>query len=492
MRPAFGRFLAAAQALALTGAFSACMMTGGDTFVVPGGAEDFPNTMVPLGRVAVHDLMAIDDWEQVPVATPPMPELPSLDSLQMTPPNGDVTALGKTGKVQASAFDTLNLDVWRVDTSRVLEAYLLGRIYAYAADSSATHVQRDTMSALYLGDRGSLSLSMAALNAVRDSIRANPGKFLMPLDFRGTAIYGPAGARDTWVRHSYRLRNLNGEGTMDQAEYQTHTPLPDGDSRRQWMRIYGPEGAYAAPGAIPEEFELLHRDPQGDTLAWTSVRDADWDRQLWTFEGRGVVDLTFHVRNPPTQPLVARLHSQLRAAYRSAGESDSLDQLSYHEQRWLRDGRNVTFTFQGWGADNLLAGGDTARMTVDTVYALRDSLIQYSATYKMLLGPVPERMQDHKLVAYNVRKYWRTGALYSNVSHFFPQVPVPMGGSNFAGLMATTTVSRGGDTTTTQGSVDSTGFNLVVRYVKDHVVSTYEVVLDAAGEVIHYESAPAD
>ncbi|HLU70304.1 MAG TPA: hypothetical protein VKZ88_06000 [Fibrobacteria bacterium] len=492
MKPALGRLGAAAQAFALTGALSACMLTGGDTLVVPGGAEDFPNTIAPLGRVAVHDLSSVGGWEQIPVVTPTMPELPSLESLQITPPNGKAGVLGKVSLSQATVFDTLNLDVWQVDTTRVLEAYLLGRIYAYAADVSATRMQRDTVVAQYLGDR--TGLTMASLNAVRDSIRANPGRFLMPLEFRGTASYGPAGAPAQWVTHSYRLRNMNSEGTIDQAEYRTITPEADGSTRHQWVKIYGPEGEYARADAVPEEFELLHRGPAGDTLSWTLVKDADWDRRLWTPDGRGVVDLTFRVRNPPTQPGVARLHSTLRAAYRSAGNTDSLDQLKYHEQRWLHNGRNVTFSFQGAGTEeDLLVGADTARMTVDTVYALRDSLIKHEAVYKMLLGPVPERMDGHKLVGYSVRKFWRTGPLSGNRSEFLPDEPMSMGETVFTGLMSSTSVTRGGDSTTTQGRVDASGFNLVVRYVKNHVATTYDVVLNAAGDVLHYAPvAPSD
>ncbi len=492
MKPALRRLRAAAQAFALTSVLSACMLTGGDTLVVQGGAEDFPNTIAPLGRVAAHDVSSVGEWEQIPVVTPTMPALPSLDSLQITPPNGKVGVLGKTSLSQATAFDTLNLDVWQVDTTRVIEAYLLGRIYAYTTEVSATRIQHDTVVAQYLGDR--TGLTMASLNAVRDSIRSNPARFLMPLEFRGTASYGTAGAPASWVTHSYRLRNMNSEGTIDQAEYRTITPQADGSTRRQWVKIYGPEGEYARAGAVPEEFELLHRGANGDTLSWTLVKDADWDRRLWTPDGRGVVDLAFRVRNPPSQPGIARMHSTLRAAYRSAGDTDSLDQLKYHEQRWLRNGRNVTFSFQGVGTEeNLLAGADTARMTVDTVYALRDSLIKYEAVYKMLLGPVPERMEGHKLVGYSVRKFWRTGPLSGSTSEFFPDEPMSMGTTAFTGRMSSTSVTRGGDSTTTQGTVDASGFNLVVRYVKDNAATTYEVILNAAGDVLHYAPvAPSD
>lgn len=492
MRPAFRRFVSAAQAFALTSALTACVLTGGDNLVVPGGAEDFPNTVTPLGRIAVADFESVADWEQIPVVTPVMPEIPSLDSLQMTPPGAKTAALGKAGagaRVQ-NGIDTLDMSLWVVDTTRILEAYLLGRIHAYAADSSATFAQYDTVSALYLGDRS----NNASLSAARDSILSNPAKFLMILEFRGTMRRGPAGDTSSWVRQSYRLRNVNLTGTIDQAEYRTVTPLPDGRTMSKWVKIYGPEGAYADPRAVPEEFELLERGRTGDTLSWTSVKDADWDRALWGDGGRGVVDLAFRLRNPAAQPTLSRLHSQLRAEYRvTPGGNDSLGQLSYHEQRWLRNGRNVTFTFHGQGtADGLLAGGDTARMTVDTIYALRDSLIKYSAAYKMLLGPIPDRMQDHKLVGFSVSKHWRMGALYSNTSLFHPEVPVIAGQSGFNGRMATTSVYVNGDTTVTEGTVDSTGFNLMVRNVKKNVVSTYEVVLDKAGELVRFAPVAPD
>lgn len=485
MRPAFRRFVSAAQAFALTSALTACVLTGGDNLVVPGGAEDFPNTVTPLGRIAVTDLSSVGEWEQVPLVTPTLPELPSLDSLLVSPPGAKVAVLGKAGaavRVQ-NGIDTLAMHLWVVDTTRILEAYLMGRIYAYAADSSDTFAQYDTVSALYLGDRSNTSLA-----AARDSIVANPGKFLMPLDFRGTVVRGPAGNREAWVRQSYHLRNVDMSGTIDLAEYRTITPLPNGHTMTKWVKIYGPDGAYADPQAVPEEFELLERGPNGDTISWTSVKDADWDRKLWASEGHGVVDVAMRLRNPEAHPIVTRLHSQLRAGYHVVpGGRDSLSQLSFQEQRWLRSGRNVTFTFRGQGTtDNLLVAADTARITVDTVYVLRDSLIKYSAAYKMLLGPVIDRMADHRLVAYSVSKHWRLGALSSNTSVFIPDSPLPMGQSGFTGRMSTTSIYANGDTTVTEGSINETTFNLVVRNVKKNVVSAYEVVLDKAGELVSY------
>lgn len=169
MSPAIRRLAAAAQALAL----SACMLTGGDALVRPGGAEDFPNTVTALGRIAVADISAGAEWEQLQnLELPEMPEIGGLDSLRVDPPAAKFAVLGK------AAVDTLDLNLWQIDQARLFEAYFYGRVYAYAVDSGAQHVRRDTVSALYLGPR----VFSASLF---DSVQADPGKYLLPVDYRG-------------------------------------------------------------------------------------------------------------------------------------------------------------------------------------------------------------------------------------------------------------------------------------------------------------------
>src|SRR5690606_23139552 len=72
MKTALRRLGAAAAAFAL----SACMLTGGDTLVTPGGAEDFPNTVNTLARIAAEDIAAGGQWEQAQAVQ--LPELPDL------------------------------------------------------------------------------------------------------------------------------------------------------------------------------------------------------------------------------------------------------------------------------------------------------------------------------------------------------------------------------------------------------------------------------
>jgi hypothetical protein len=472
MRTALRRLLAAAQAFAL----SACMLVGGDALVTPGGAEDFPNTVTALGRIAVGDISSSTQWEQAAnIELPPVPDLGGLDSLQIEPPQAKFAVLGK------AAIDTLDFTLWQLDYNRPLELLFSRRVYAYAVDSTATRVRRDTVTALYLGS--SLSVSML------DSVQADPGKYLLPLDYRG-AVTWPA----TGVRQSYRLRNLDFQGDMDVGEYVTLTPLEGGGSLRKWVKIHGAEGAFRNPNPVPEEYELLRRGPAGDTLEWTLVKDADWDRRLWNDSGRGVVDLFLRVRNPESQPDLLRMHVYMRAGFHYRPVlGDSLSQLQYQEQRWLRNGRIVTFTFQGAGASGaLLLPNDTARMTVDTVFALRDSMIKYNAAYDLILGSSPDRMQEHKLRGYAIGKFWRRGPVFSTRSTLVPTVPVSMGQADFSGAIAFTAAYVNGDTVKSEGTMSAAGLNLTVSQVKQGAAQTYQVVLDAAGKLIQATPVPPD
>lgn len=480
MKTAFRRLLAAAQAFAL----SACMLVGGDALVTPGGAEDFPNTVSTLGRIAVGDASSAAQWEQAAaIELPPMPQLSGLDSLRVDLPAAKVAVGGKRAVGAKAAIDTLDLDLWQLDYNRLIEAYLYGRVYAYAVDSTESRVRRDTVMAHYLGDR------KAFTGSTFDSVQANPGKYLLPMDYRGAVTWTATG-----VRQSYRLRNLDAAGDLDAAEYVTLTPLVDGGSLRKWVKLYGAEGAYRAADPVPEEYELLRRGPAGDTLEWTLVRDADWDRRLWTDSATGVVDLYLRVRNPASQPALLRMHAYVRAALRhDSVRGDSLTQLQYQEQRWLRDGRNVTFSLSGLGTPGaLLRASDSARMVIDTIFALRDSMIKYTAVYNLILGSAPDRMQEHKMKGFGISKFWRRGPVFSTTSAFAPTAPVPMGQSDFAGLMSFTAAYFNGDTVQTQGSVDSAGLNLTLRQVKQGASETYQVVLDAAGNLIQTEKVQPD
>jgi hypothetical protein len=481
MKTAFRRLkvmVAAAHAFAL----SACMLVGGDALVSPGGAEDFPNTVTELGKIAISEFSSSGDWEQVQnIELPEMPTLDGLDSLQIAPPNAKFAVLGKSGGLGKTSIDTLNLALWEVDYNKLFEAIVLGRLYAYAYDSTATAVRRDTVIVLYLGPRTSIT-------AVQDSIESNPGKFLLPLDYRGVVRTTATG-----VRQWYRLRNTDGVGAMDLAEYATYTPLAGGGEHRRYAKIYDPENSLEEANQVPEAYELLRRGPAGDTLEWTLVRDADWDRKLWGPGSSGIVDIFTRVRNPESQPALARIHVSMRADFRhSTVTGDSLRQLNYQEQRWLRSGGNVIFTFNGTGTGSLLAANDTAIMVVDTTYSLQDSAIKYTARYKLLLGARTDRMQDHKLLGYGISKYARLGPVFHTLSVFAPDSAVPMGQSGFAGRLSFTVAYRNEDTVKTEGSIGPNGLDVTVRSIKEGVTTSYEVLMDAAGKLLQVTPISTD
>jgi hypothetical protein len=478
MITALRRALAAATGVTFSLALSACMLEGGDSLVTPGGAEDFPNTVTALGRIAVGDLPTGAQLEQAGnVQLPEMPPLGGLDSLQVSLPQASAkrAALAKAfDEATPGAPDTLDLSLWQLDlsNSRYLEAYFFGRIYAYAYDSTATSVRRDTVVALYLGDRSGIDYSTLIAR-----VQAEPGKYLMPLEYRGAIV-----ATATGIRQSYRLRNNDSRGDLDAAEYAVTTPQNGGGTLRRGVKFYGPDGAFRSV-TVPEEVEILRRGSANDTLEWTLARDADGDRRLWTSGDSGIVDVYLYVRNPASQPDLARMRSFVRADFRHTPTKDSLLQLAYQEQRWLRNGRITGFAFQSVVAGVPPAPGDTARMTVDTVFFEKDSMIKYSATYNLRAGSAPYRMQEHALLGFKVSKIWRRGAVFSVASVFTPDSARPLGAA-FEGAMLSTAAYYNGDTVRTEGSITPDSLNLTVRQVKNGLATSYEVALDAAGNLL--------
>ncbi len=475
MKTALRRLMAAAPAFAL----SACMLTGGDSLVTPGGAEDFPNTVNTLARIATGDLAAGSQWEQAQeIQLPELPDLGGLESLQVAPPQSLAKGAAQAKGLAKAAVDTLDLSLWEIDQSpnRYLEAYFFGRVYAYAFDSSSGFLRRDTVVAQYLGDRSTIGVS-TGISQVIAQIQSDPGRYLLPLDYRG-AIVDSSG-----IRKSYRLRNIDSRGDLDLAEYTTTTPLAEGGSLRRRVQIYGAEGAFRDPAAVPEEFELLRRGRAGDTLEWTLVRDADGDRRLWGTDSSGVVDVYLFVRDPASQPDLASLRSHVQAAFNRSAGSDSLLQLAYREERRLRNGRIATFSIEGTAADAIPGPGDTTRMVVDTLFTSRDSTIRYSAVYDLRTGSAPWRMDEHALLGYRVSRHWRRGPVFHAASSFSPAEPLPMG-NDFEGEMLSTVAYYNGDTVQTHGTVTRDSLSLMVRQVRKGLATGCNVTLDSAGKLL--------
>jgi hypothetical protein len=475
MKTAFRRLLAAAHAFAL----SACLLSGGDTLVAPGGAEDFPNTVTTLGRIAVGDFSSSGQWEQVQdITLPEVPEISGLDELNVTPPLTE-PGLPKRGLAKA-ADEPGDIRDTVLDQTRTFQFFFAREVRVYLTHETSTFRRTDTVDCLYLGSLPEGDFS-TKIQQIVDSVRAEPLTYLRPLRAWGVTR---SKVLDEW--QAYRLTNLDTGKAMDEAVYTTLTTDSGGTTLTKRVRIYGPNGAYALPNPVPEEYELLRRGPARDTLEWVLIKDADYDRRLWAENLSGRVDLWLRVRNPASQPAITRMHAYMRANLtHRASLGDSLSQLFYQEQKWLRSGRNTTFTLQGQAsASSLLRANDSARMTVDTVYALSDSMIRYTAIYNLRLGPVPDRMQEHLLLGFGINKFWRRGPVFSTVSVFKPDSAVAMGQSDFVGNIAFTTAYTNGDTVQTGGRITRDGLNLTLRQVKQGVAETYEVVMDAAGNLI--------
>lgn len=474
MKTAFRRFLAAAPAFFL----SACMLSGGDPLVSPGGAEDFPNTVTTLGRIAIDDISSSTQWEQVQdVELPEFPAITGIDSLNVAPPLSKRPALAKFSADEGTR-DTV------LDTTKVLEFLFAKRVYAYLSYETADFRRTDTVICRFIGN-----LNVESLEEVVAAVRAAPLENLLPLDARG-AIRSKTSSQ----YQLYHLANLDGAGAMDWVENVSFETLSNGTTRRKRVIVYGPDSAYALPGAVPEEYEILVRGAAGDTLEWTLVRDADWDRRLWNDSlSGGVVDLYRRVFTTPAQSPVRRQAVYMRGELRRGAASvDSIKQLYYHDQRTLHNGRVATLELRGAGDTLTLVPNDSARMTVDTIFALRDSSIRYTAVYKLQLGPAPERLDENKLAGYGITRFWRRGPVFSTLSAFAPDVPVPLGQADFTGSMAFVAAYVNGDTVRTEGTLGPQGLSLTLTRIEGGVQSAYDVVLDAAGNLISILPAEAD
>src|SRR5690606_10087024 len=119
-----------------------------------------------------------------------------------------------------------------------------------------------------------------------------------------------------------------------------------------------------------------------------------------------------------------------------------------------------------------------------TMFASRDSMIRYSAVYDLRTGSAPWAMSEHALLGYRVSKHWRRGPVFHAASSFSPTDPAPIGHGGFEGDMLSTVAYYNGDTVQTQGAVTRDSLNLTVRQVRKGLSATYEVALDAAGNLL--------
>jgi hypothetical protein len=403
--------------------------------------------------------------------------------------------LARRGLGRVAADDGTRDTVIDMTTAAQAVFYFERILKVYMSHVSGTQRRNDTITCKYTRPNETIDEILGKM----DSIRANPLAFLRPYSVRGAIRMSSTEWQTYWIRDLDNVVDQgSGQGTMDWAEYAVYTVnTADSSVFRKRVRIYGKDSAYARPGAPPEEYELLRRAANRDTLEWTLVKDLTGTRRLWNDSGTGRVELSLRARNPAAQPDLVRMHVLMRADLRhNEASGDSLKQLSYFEQRWLRNGRISTFSLQGVRTGSpLMVPNDSARMTVDTVYALRDSMIRYSALYDLRLGPAPERMQEHSLLGYRVNKFWRSGLIASTTSKFESSAPVPMGqAGGFQGEMDVTAAYANGDTVQTTGTISGDSLNLVLRQVKQGVTESYHVILDTAGKLLASEklTAPAD
>jgi hypothetical protein len=459
----------ALRRLALTGAslFLAGCLSGGDGLYgnnahVNGGAEDFPNTVARVGTIALQDVSESGGWEQLQnTSLPEIPDIGNLDSLRIEPPLSK-----RAGLARAQASADCPPAFWTWD---IVEFLRLRRIRKITCEEDVAQIRRDTL--FYYYDGGPLP-------ATREEFEARPDSFALLVGSRGSITWPQSGKTQFFV-----CTNTDSLGGLDHGDFSTVQVDPGGQSTtRQRVKIYGPEGAYLAADATPEEFETLRLSLTGDTLEWTRLKDVDGDRAFHGAGDTGQVSYESKVRDPAGEPGTLSLSLFMKARLKHSGAGDSLKRLYYTDSRRLRSGHTTRFSFVGAGPDSVLRGNDTAVVTSDTLFAAGDSMAAYRSVYRLRLGAVPEASDQHEMVDYGVDKTWRRGPLRRSVTAFRPTVdkadPALRSFMDFRG------VYFNGDQVQTLGMIRTDGIEMDYREVKGGKPARYRLVLNAEGKSV--------
>lgn len=383
------RLLLALASAALTG----CLFGTSDDRVA-GGAEDFPNTLQPLGMALNDDISTTGsgaDWDQFS-NIPQMPSFQGTDSLAVDPngalaKSGDGAGAGSLAKVSAEGKLGKPDTLWDYsDTAS------LGVVRRFIDQETLTKIKHDTTVFRYDA-------------AFKDGIAGNE----LVLESRGGEV-----TRTLLHIQAYHYFNRDSAGPLDSAVFFLRYRGADSLWRANLLAVSGgADGDVFTKGDnVPCYYAFAKTDDRGagsDTLDAFDVSDADGDGLLWGPGDSGLVDFREKKTNPESRPGVKTVIHKMRVLLFK--DEAKTYPVSYSETRVDRDGKRVTFSVKGTRPDSAFGPGDTVYASVKTIPA--DGTRRFSernARFTVLLAADPKRPQDNRLVAFSLETQWRPDA----------------------------------------------------------------------------------
>lgn len=437
------------------------------------GAEDFPNTMEPLGKIAAEDWQSQGDWEQFSDRPQPaaesgsdslvgalpdvavaleaaLPALPRAGAFTPTAsPEGDASGSGgaglaKTGAVSVGLF---------IDSAA-------GTATLVRVDDAVLKIQSDTL-VFALGDLWD------------DPLR------------RGEALRSLRGSQAQKVsarRLDYLARDENEDGRLDWGRFVSVLPGL-GENVREEIAVYtaGSDGALGGgDDALVLHAHLRLAGP--DTLESVWTRDADGDSVLFRADGSGKVRVERFVRNPLLRPRVdwAR-QTYLVTAFADGGDPVP---LRFREEREMADGSAVLVQAHGIGADSTLNPGDTARVRVETDFPEGAGRLSRKAVFTAVVGEDARRFGDWRMLRYAIESELASGPLASVAFSARLDAPGEPGQLRAEGEFTLRANLRGGGSAVLEGALRNRRLeaSLVVEGADGE--GRYEAVWDEAGALL--------
>jgi hypothetical protein len=435
--------------------FGACILNTQSDRVA--GAEDFPNTLEPLGKVAASQVNVQAEWNEFDQVPTQVGGLAELDSTLQSEAVSE--ALGKGA---ARAADVV---VWDFsDTARGK----VRRLFVH----TGLGVQRDEDTMVFVYDeafrqRKSDSVTLLARKGRSQRINSLKQWRMVNEDSAGPLDKG-------W----FASRNVN-LTTQGFREYQVTVHLDSALPR--WsdttLRL---DSLLAMRGLALGEY-LFVRGKASDTLEVVRVQDNDGDGRL-ARNGSGKVVLTRSVWDPPFRPSVVRSLQRVKGLYVS--ESGRILPQFYSDLREERDGKTIVFRVRGSGSDSLYAPGDTVTVDKTVSFPEPKDLAQRSDAYTVWVSDDSLAPAGNRLLKYVAAWKWRLGEIEESRLVFKSHAPVDGSTLRGDGTLSMDVSFRDGTHVSVDGDLSGTRIQGKVLNESGGKSRRFRVTWDVLGNLI--------
>jgi hypothetical protein len=410
------------------------------------GAEDFPNTLEPLGKVAVGQVAAQGDWNEFDNVPASVAGIAEADSNLMQATSVEGVALAKNG---VGSNDTIFWD--RTDTVLGIVKRIRWR--------SGPGVQQQEDTLVYRYDE-----------AIRT--QSEPDYLLLARNGELTRL----GLVKTW-----RFINTDTLGALDRGVLRLIV------TTGQITKFHKIEVRLdsASDPEKPKSFEWISytfvRTRGMDTLETVSVNDNDSDGLLWHGDS-GEVRMNHTLFNPPLRPALEKSSIRIRGTLLRTGFV--LRPHFFQEDRQERDGKMVSFRIRGRSSDSIFSQGDTVTIERSVTFDTSASLMERSDAFKVVLAALPRDFSNNRLLSYSATWIWRQGLIRESRFTFKADAPVSPAELRAQGTLHMTVVYMDGAEGQADGFYSKDKLTAKYKETRKGITKRFQVIWDKLGEVL--------